>query len=142
MGMDLEALNGGDFYFSCQAWSEVLMLAVRHGWRPAGTLAPEFNSSSSEPLDAKDKHEWDGSYCWNSYQCVTGDDAVALAAALHLALEMAPELCSVTPLTDDFSEFVRSLTDDTPLFLRDSGLRAYLRDFVEFAIASGGFTIG
>lgn len=80
MGYDLTNNEGDYFRANVGAWGFLLDTAQKHGWKPAGTLAPEYMTSEAE------RAAWDGDYCSNDYQRVSDDDARNMAAALRKAL--------------------------------------------------------
>jgi hypothetical protein len=73
MGIDLSSVSGGHRRASHHTWRLALALAHRHGWKPAWTT---LRGSS----------DWDGSYCKNSGQRISPEDARALGNALKRAL--------------------------------------------------------
>ena len=75
MGFDLEG-NSGSFRVSNSGWPEVLAIAEKYGWKPAGTNPPKGIKKS----------EWDGGYHTMDGQLVTARDASALASAIDSAL--------------------------------------------------------
>lgn len=77
MGYDLRNANGSEFRLSADEFREVIQLAMRGGWKPAGTI------HSSD--------RWDGRYLSNEGQTVTAPDAFALASALETVISTTPE---------------------------------------------------
>lgn len=92
-------------------WYGLLGLAQANGWQPRGTLAPAWVDENGKgidttrplqeavvmysayqtpraPISADD--EWPGTYDSNDGQCVTAEDAAALAAALGRAVRAKP----------------------------------------------------
>lgn len=82
MGMSLVGASRNE-HFSLAEWNWLLELAVRQGWRPAGTRL-EWDVED-EVLQMYVK-KWDGSYCSSHGQTVLAEDAGALADALDRAL--------------------------------------------------------
>jgi len=76
---------------SRDTWSRILSLALFYGWKPMGTQPP-FIHNLRKPSDAREAGEWDGTYLRNEGQVVTGEDALALAIALRMALDDIPDL--------------------------------------------------
>ena len=59
MGMDLRGA-GGVARYARTTWSDLLRLAYRYGWRPAGTEAPEWRDADGNPTEPRYR-DWDGS---------------------------------------------------------------------------------
>lgn len=138
MGYDLRG-TGGVFRLNTSGWMDLLDLAHRHGWQPAGTEAPEYDP------------DWDGGYFTNDYQIVTDEDASALADALEDALDDIPDeevkrLTVGDVLGDAAPPHVRDLrvaNEDANIYERWSGAQGKrsIRDFIAYCRA-GSFVIG
>ena len=76
MTVILKSRRGKTFETSAEHWSVFVNVAQRHGWQPAGTLAPP-----SWPRG----EVWSGQYGTQDGQRVGDVDARALAAALYEA---------------------------------------------------------
>jgi hypothetical protein len=87
VGYDLKG-PGREFHWSSKSWLNLLELARRYGWSPAGTK-PDMDYEKKRNPDWNDS-EWDGSYFWGRYQIVTEEDALNLAEALEKALPDIP----------------------------------------------------
>lgn len=74
MGYDIYNQQGDYFRASIFIWPQLLGIATKNGWEPAGTI-----------MD--DNPEWNGSYAMNSRQTIRAEDAANLAAALRRSLE-------------------------------------------------------
>jgi hypothetical protein len=85
MGYDLYNKHGDYFRANAESWRSLLNTAKKHGWKPAGTLAPEFNEGGD--TSDFDKAKWAGGYFTNDFQRVSDDDARNIAAALRKAFE-------------------------------------------------------
>lgn len=72
--------------FSRQSWAKALELAQFYGWRPMGTRPPVVHDFHSLNAD------WSGTYLTNDGQTVKTEDAIALAYALHKALDDIPDV--------------------------------------------------
>jgi hypothetical protein len=77
MGYDLRNDNGSGFRFNADEFREVIQLAMRGGWKPAGII------HSSD--------RWDGRYLPNEGQTVTAQDAFASAKALETVVSAVPQ---------------------------------------------------
>ena len=75
----------GEFAVTGRLWRNMLTLAQRYGWRPAGTKPPEAWIWSGHPSDR------DGRYFPADCQQIMERDAKAFAAALANALPDIPE---------------------------------------------------
>ena len=79
MGFDLRRENA-HLSVKIPDWISLLMLAIRYGWKPAGTKAPaDFQGT------------WAGSYTLSAWQTVGDADSRRLARALERALPDIPE---------------------------------------------------
>jgi hypothetical protein len=76
MGFDLYGA-GGYFRWTGIGWSNVLELALEHGWEPTGTGPPTRTLKS----------DWDGNYYSNSGQRFYARDAKNVATALEKAVQ-------------------------------------------------------
>lgn len=85
MGFDLHNNHGDYFRATASGWQLLLEAARKHGWEPAGTLAPEFNEGGV--TSEAERADWEGGYYSNDYQRVGSDDARNMAAALRTALK-------------------------------------------------------
>jgi hypothetical protein len=82
MGIDLSNKYGDWFRASFGAWGDLLQMANKHGWEPAGTRTPvHWDVDGPKPAE-----EWCGTYFSNDGQWVTDDDARNIASALRKAL--------------------------------------------------------
>lgn len=88
MGYDLSG-KGGVFHWSSRSWLNLLQLARRYGWQPAGTEL-EKEKLQTDP-DLEGERTWSGSYFWIFGQRVTDGDAMNLALALEAALPDLPD---------------------------------------------------
>ena len=92
--MDLVLYNqlGDAFEVSATNWNQTLSLARMYGWQPAGTLRPPppFGLAKGYPAD----RAWNGNYDSAHGQCVSREDADALAQALDriVAFDRGPGL--------------------------------------------------
>ena len=77
MGYHLKNERGEELEFTVSAWRLALEIAERHGWNPAGTIAPG---------DWEGEEEWEGDYFTMDGQRVSPEDAARLAVALEKAL--------------------------------------------------------
>jgi len=153
MGMDLVPrsvkANGGKAYcFKEVAWSQLLELALRGGWIPAGTCMQE-RDRNGVPIDGSwCDPAWDGRYDSNDYQFVTAEDAMNLAAALEQILPDLPDHDALGhkthTVTSSFGTVVR-MTDSRPPVnpyerFSGAGKRSLVR-FIEFCRQCDGFWI-
>ena len=84
--------NGGKMYcFSMSAWRQLLELALRGGWVPAGTLLPEKDNRQIPIDNGRWNVNWGGHYCSNDAQFVTAEDAANLTIALERILPDMPD---------------------------------------------------
>jgi len=67
---------GRSFLIDNLAWSSALVIAERHGWCPAGTMAPPVSISRSQ------LEKWTGGYLIAAGQEVLKEDAQRFAEAL------------------------------------------------------------
>ena len=92
VGMDL---TRGDEWLpiTSAGWRKVLEAAVKHGWKPVSTTAPQWTLEDGTPMCGHhyDTEEWDGGYTANMGQGVTEDDALEMAKALELAKQAGPD---------------------------------------------------
>ena len=65
-------------------WSELRVLASRHGWKPCGTIDPGLGL---EELKSFEMRGWTGGYDCPSFQKTTEVDAYALSDCLASALQ-------------------------------------------------------
>ncbi len=88
MGFDLTAESGDYFHFNWAGWTQILKEAWDYGWRPQGTLCPDWYIVGTDlrAADVYDKEKWEGGYFSNDGQVVTAEDACAIAQALERAL--------------------------------------------------------
>ena len=90
MGMDLTNVALNRERFSNVAWSSVLELAYKYGWKPAGTEPGAWVDPETGELDGQlspDPDKWSGTYFSNDCQWVTEGDAAGIADALEHALK-------------------------------------------------------
>ena len=87
-------------------WAQIGELARRHGWIPAGTVAPSYASHET----------WSGTYADGLTQYMTDDDAVAMAEALGRALPDVPEE-DVRPAWDWEERRHQAVSEDLEEFL-------------------------
>lgn len=74
-----------DLSYNWAAWCNMLGLAREHGWKPLGTKETEFKDKKTGEITRPKDPNWNGSYCSNSFQEVTAEDAKNLAKALKKA---------------------------------------------------------
>jgi hypothetical protein len=79
MPMLLVNQSGQQLEIEASAWSELLHLAVLHGWTPRGTAPPPVD------FDSGRRDRWAGSYDEGAGQMVSRDDAAGLALAVSEA---------------------------------------------------------
>lgn len=83
--MSIELLRGEEGHlrfggFETTIYRELLLLAHKYGWNPAGTEPPLFAGADSIQRPDPD---WDGNYVTNDFQSVNQEDAISLAAGLE-----------------------------------------------------------
>ena len=91
MGVDL---SGGPS-LNWAGWRFCLDVALRNGWQPEGTRAPDlvfYGPDGSVREERVPDDEWNGGYCSNDGQWVTDSDARNLAAALDRAIALRHKL--------------------------------------------------
>src|SRR4051794_26590442 len=118
MGMDLSGV-GGYFRVSYGNWCDLLELAYKNGWKPAGTQPGRWYDQNGEIVKqmSPDPDEWNGSYFCNAFQWVTKEDAANIADALERALDAKPDFTIVEVkyrVEDMFSdlELIDSASDE------------------------------
>jgi len=90
MGMDLIG-PGRYLYINVIGWAETLSLAYKHGWQPAGTVDPLYESICSPDKYPEYNSNWEGeNYSINMGQLVTEEDALGIAEALERAINDKP----------------------------------------------------
>lgn len=149
MGMDLLG-RGVYFRYNHWYWSQVLLLAYRYGWKPAGTKIDHFGKVDEEKWE-QFRHlyeDWDGDYVSNECQWVTDEDAANIAQALERALEDIPDEDTVSVLAANQpcgleGAGVRSIETElekhlTPLdwFSGEEG-KQMIREFIAFCRVGG-----
>src|SRR5690348_11625005 len=80
MSVDLYGCDGRYMKISTARWCKSLQLGEKHGWKPAGTVAP-----ATVGYDRRSR-PWHGDYTSNCGQIVSAEDAHNLAAALERSL--------------------------------------------------------
>ncbi len=90
MGVDLSGKGDRRFYANLAGWRMLLTTAYDGGWRPSGTLAPDY----------VDEDEWSGTYIGCSGQWVTADDAQRMATGVR-----HPKNAPLHPVEEEFAHF-------------------------------------
>jgi hypothetical protein len=91
MGIFLVRQNDEETNFTWLAWERLLKLAIKHGWKPAGTIDPYWGDPDGMhgmygvKSSVNVQKTWCGTYCANEYQLVTREDAQAMCKALGKA---------------------------------------------------------
>lgn len=100
MGYDLWGAKR-DFRYTIFSFPKVLRLALKYGWKPMGTLAPDLRRADGKTVSFVKPENWSGGYTYNDGQCVTETDAKNLATALRKASRKEKERYAL----DDFIKF-------------------------------------
>ena len=120
MGVDL--IRGDErTYVNWFGWARVCAFAIEGGWKPLGTLPPDYFSEEK-------KANWSGTYNSNDYQIITSEDALSMALALEKMLHTFGEEVEtadrVTSLSSDYDQ----LRD----FITKEGNREGLEALIDF----------
>lgn len=98
--------DGAEHSLNGNVWEEALELAYLHGWRPAGTHAPDAGPRIRRRYESMPR-AWDSQdYFSPDLQQVGSEDALALGTALFRSLGRAP----VTTLPHAFGDTAGSMS--------------------------------
>lgn len=117
--------QSSEVQFSQEDWSQLLMMAMRFGWKPVGTERPDIAA------------DWNKDYFSAAGQRVIADDAKSLADSLEQALPSIPDTHIDTPKVSDDGV---ALTVRPDQWFSGSEQKELIRSFISLA-QSGDFTI-
>jgi hypothetical protein len=104
---------------SKETWSRILSLARFYGWQPMGTLPPFIHNLRKPTYTDGANGPWDGTYLRNEGQVVQGEDALALAIALHASLDDIPDVNPERALATEDDDLPEWLSPAEKAMIRD-----------------------